>query len=503
MKKINKVMATVLGVSMLGACAFTTLTACSPTDEGAKTYVSLDINPSVELVLDKKDRVLSVTAANEDGQVLLYQEEGIVGLEVDEAVDRITKLAEELGYLSEDNKVVDVTVSSTLGDKREGKIEDAIRAQCDVTSESFAFSLTVSTEGAYSLVRALEKVKVAYPDNKDVQKLGVAEYRLILSAQESDPALTVEAAVKMDDKELMEAVAAAKAQVKEIATEAYTVAVREAERVYDKAVAFAMDSVYSAYYAKNLLKHPVNYGVLYQMYGTAAEGFNFIADSVEYAATLANTPMSEEQVAKIVTALNLSEEEAAKLKNADGNVTVDSVLAYADVKFKNSEAGAALENVKKELNAALSEAETAIAAKLQEVGEKYKEEIEVIVEQAEALGAGLKALVTLLPESVKTYLNEFSATMETLKGLLESGITVANLREVAVTFNAKKVEIENVIKSDLTEEELAEVEEVRAEVESALTEAKSTMEQAIATAEAEAKAYLAKVKAERKAQNAA
>ena len=37
----------------------------------AETYISLDINPSIQIVVDKNDKVIDVVAYNEDGEQLL------------------------------------------------------------------------------------------------------------------------------------------------------------------------------------------------------------------------------------------------------------------------------------------------------------------------------------------------------------------------------------------------------------------------------------------------
>ena len=78
----------------------------------ATSYVSLDINPSIELTLDAENKVISVYGGNEDGQVLLYEETGIIGEDVQIAVDKIVDLAVELGYLDENNKVISTNVVS-------------------------------------------------------------------------------------------------------------------------------------------------------------------------------------------------------------------------------------------------------------------------------------------------------------------------------------------------------------------------------------------------------
>ena len=103
------VSALIAGVMMLGACI--PLAGCGKNDDKSG-YVSLDINPSVELVVDENGLVAGVRGVNEDGLVLLYNESGIKGETVDNAVKKIVDISIEEGYLTEDNKVVNVTVSA-------------------------------------------------------------------------------------------------------------------------------------------------------------------------------------------------------------------------------------------------------------------------------------------------------------------------------------------------------------------------------------------------------
>jgi len=73
----------------------------------AETFVTLDINPSIELTLDANGIVASVYGANEDGQILLYEEaENIIGLTYEAAVEYITKLAADLDYLTVDTEQI-------------------------------------------------------------------------------------------------------------------------------------------------------------------------------------------------------------------------------------------------------------------------------------------------------------------------------------------------------------------------------------------------------------
>ena len=84
----------ILAASLSGAMVVSLAAACGNggKDEGkAVSYVGIDVNPSVSLVLDKNDNVLSVLADNEDAQVLLYGET-LVGMSADEAAKKIAAL---------------------------------------------------------------------------------------------------------------------------------------------------------------------------------------------------------------------------------------------------------------------------------------------------------------------------------------------------------------------------------------------------------------------------
>ena len=111
MKKIGLIVAIVL-VAALACSAFV---GCSEAKEdNGKTYVSVDINPSVNLVIDGEGKVESVEAANEDAQVMLYGEV-LVGKTAEEAFSLIASLAVEGKYLTEENSGVSVNVVAGNG----------------------------------------------------------------------------------------------------------------------------------------------------------------------------------------------------------------------------------------------------------------------------------------------------------------------------------------------------------------------------------------------------
>lgn len=170
---------------LLGLCS------CGGDKEEGQSYVSLDINPSIELMLSEDNKVLEVYAANDDAKVLLYGEESLTGMDIEEALEVITRLSMEYGYLTEDNKVIEYTVSTTLNTSGKENLEAVINAKVTDTASQNGLNVKLSAEGAFSLVRKLEKLKAENPDNALIQKLTASEYRLILSAQSSDKTLSL------------------------------------------------------------------------------------------------------------------------------------------------------------------------------------------------------------------------------------------------------------------------------------------------------------------------
>lgn len=68
--------------------------------------MTIDINPSIEFILDKDDNVVSVTGLNDDGD-LLVSGEVFVGKTADEAAEFVVELATQSGYIVKGNVSAD------------------------------------------------------------------------------------------------------------------------------------------------------------------------------------------------------------------------------------------------------------------------------------------------------------------------------------------------------------------------------------------------------------
>lgn len=492
MKKILSVILTI-------ACVFTmgiSLVACDlfKNKDEAAAFVSMDINPSIEFTLDKNNKVISVYGANEDGQVLLYGEDGIVGADVEVATAKILELAKELGYISEDNTVVQTTVSSDKSSKDES-IYSKINAQVTASAQSLNIALKCEANTAYSLMRQLEQLKAQYPDSTAIQNLTPSKLKLVISATETGE-ISVEAAAEMDTSELVSYVSKAHKQLETYATKAYQQVKAAASAVYDQAVGVAVDGVYTAFYIKNLTSHlnTAYYGALYQSYRTANRALNATASALAYVEKLNDTALNSEQIQAVLTAFG-SSVTVDDLKNSDGEVTMNSIYAYADKLFKNSNAAAELDELKTKLDAALDEIDTELQTKIAELSETYQDQIQAIAD-------GINSIVDALPEAIKNLASiafeDLTDLCKSITDILADGrITSDEIRGLAKQASDKADKVLADIEKDLSKEELAQIEQSKQTLLENAASAKTQMEQAIAQAEETAKAKLAELKASR------
>lgn len=492
-----------LALSALFAVTACSMVGCKNDDSGKaekQAYVSLDINPAIELIVDKNNNVISVRGENEDGQVLLYNETGIKGEKLDAAVKKITDLAIRYGYLDENNKVVDTLVTSSdesFATELLGKVNSSITA----TASNLGLSVTTDGEGAYSLLRKMQEVKEAFPNNAAIQNVTVQKFKLALSVSETGE-ISLEAAIELSDAELIEMLKTSTVKIEQFATEAYLQAKNKALALYDEAIETAGYAVYSQFYIEKALTHPLTayYGCAYQAYAAAAKGINTACDLAELGVAVKNYPLNEEQITLVATALGM--QSVDPLKNANGEITVASIEAYADKLFKNSPASEELEQTKQALTQALASIETVIKQKVDELTDEYKPQIEAAAANAQTILNTVKGMLELMPESIKTVFQTATAdlteVLEQINGLLEGDkIEISQLREKANLLEAKAEQYRANIENDLTDEEKAELENKKNAVIAKMTAEKQAFEKALSAAEQQAKDYLENLKNQR------
>lgn len=81
--------------------------------EAHQSIVQVDVNPSIEMVVDENNQVVSIRGLNDEGKMII-EGEVIVGKNLDEAVETIIRLETQMGYLlvnTTDNEVT-ITISA-------------------------------------------------------------------------------------------------------------------------------------------------------------------------------------------------------------------------------------------------------------------------------------------------------------------------------------------------------------------------------------------------------
>ena len=86
---------------VLSAFSFTSCSKAKPEENGV-TRMTVDINPSVEFMIDDQNKIVSATALNDDGSILIAGEV-FVGKTPEEAVEMMVTLASDTGYLVKGN----------------------------------------------------------------------------------------------------------------------------------------------------------------------------------------------------------------------------------------------------------------------------------------------------------------------------------------------------------------------------------------------------------------
>lgn len=95
--------------------------------EGTYTRMTVDINPSVEFMVDDQNKVVSVTVLNDDGSILIAGE-AFVGKTPEEATRMVVSLATDAGYLVKGEIHVENTDESQ-------KIEISVSGNSDYAKE--------------------------------------------------------------------------------------------------------------------------------------------------------------------------------------------------------------------------------------------------------------------------------------------------------------------------------------------------------------------------------
>jgi uncharacterized membrane protein YkoI len=154
--------------------------------------IALDVNPSIELNVDKQNKVLSVIVNNEDANVLL-QELQLKNVTLDDAVLQIMDSMVQFGYLDSTKNSVLVSVKG-----KDAKLEFVMKQRTkQLLMQAFSGSSIIGSIITQSLVE--DELTKELIENYGISK---GKARIIEKIIELDPRMTVQGLVQLSINDL-------------------------------------------------------------------------------------------------------------------------------------------------------------------------------------------------------------------------------------------------------------------------------------------------------------
>ncbi len=172
--------------------AFTAIGCADVSDANASTYVSMSINPAIEMYADDDGVIISAGALNEDGEVVLADLE-VVGKTVEEAGEDFVEASTELGYYDESDPNAEVAIA----------VDGADQEKANGVKKNLAEKLQnyFSNKGVNGKVS--EETLNKYTGNVKKWGVSVGHAKMILRLLDLYPEMTEEQALELPISEVM------------------------------------------------------------------------------------------------------------------------------------------------------------------------------------------------------------------------------------------------------------------------------------------------------------
>jgi hypothetical protein len=366
---------------MLSAISFTSCSNKAKPEEGSVTRMTVDINPSVEFMIDDQNKIVSVTALNDDGSILIVGE-AFVGKTPEEAVEMMVTLASDTGYLVQGNaEVTENTVKiSVSGDSKyaEQLIKDTTKKAND-------------TLKALDITGKVEKVEALKIDALRQMALSTSLYN-------------EEEIAAMDEAQLYKVISAGRIETALLLTE-------EMRSAYYSAKEYKISFAEREETAKIIKELGGLYNLTHAAYKTALDVYSTaITELDDFRYEMLVSPESEYQ--KSLTKLREAKVEFLKQKNYTASLDINGEeYASATVTLQMTEENydkmlAAYEKIGTDLNASLE----ALIAKLREAETKLIELEDTLFD--ENIEAKLQEKATDIEASLNAAKDGFFAEFE-------------------------------------------------------------------------------------------
>lgn len=240
MKKTLKL--TSILIALLLAFALLPLTACKD-DVSEQKIMNLSLNPKVEFILDEDDKVVTVNALNEEGNLIISAEAfvNVEGMSAEEAAKLFVKVTEESGFIVKGSLGENELQISITGDAENAQnLYDSIKGEVNSYLSSIDIEIEIEKVKAYTEaeLEAIVAEVCLYLDEEEIEAL---DYQQLIKELENSRKETKE----YYSQELknayyaMKSVAIQKAElnaIKESAGALVAGAISATEALYDSAV---------------------------------------------------------------------------------------------------------------------------------------------------------------------------------------------------------------------------------------------------------------------------
>ncbi len=186
MKNSLRKLTTILLTICICATFAVAFASCTPTSE-SHTVMQMDLNPSVEFILDKDNKVVSVTALNDDGAVIVSGE-AFIGKTAEDAAALFVEVSTETGYLvkgeaaAADNQI---TVSVSGNADTAQKLYEKIETKVETAIENGGITAAVEKGEKLKTETLRATVKVCYPELTDEEISAMTDSELTEKLAES------------------------------------------------------------------------------------------------------------------------------------------------------------------------------------------------------------------------------------------------------------------------------------------------------------------------------
>lgn len=393
---------------LLTAISFTSCSNAKP-EEGSVTRMTVDINPSVEFMIDDQNKIVSVTALNDDGSILIVGE-AFVGKTPEEAVEMMITLASDTGYLIHGNaEASENTVKISVS----GDTKYAERLKKDIT------------EKANDTLKALDI-------NGKVEKVEALKIDALRQMALSTSLYTEEEISAMDEGQLYKVISAGRIETALLLTE-------EMRTAYYSAKEYKISFAEREETARIIKELGGIYNLTHTAYKTALDVYSTaITELDNFRYEMLVSPESEYQ--KSLTKLREAKVELLKQKNYTASLDVNGEeYASATVTLQLTEENynkmlAAYEKIGTDLNASLE----ALIAKLRQAETKLIELEDSLFD--ENIEAKLQEKATEIETNLNAAKDSFFAEFESAHA--------EDIASIEQSLLAKKQQLKSEIESD-------------------------------------------------------